>query len=122
MYRETVLITTAADGSATVQSGALLGKLYCVEYVPGSIATGATLTITAEAESSLRLLTRANAGTTAWRRYPRENAHSITTGDALPAASAEGMVRPMINGKIKVVVAAGGNVTSGKVIFHVDED
>jgi len=120
--RETVLFTTASDGSATAQSGALLGKLYCVEYVPGDVATGATLTITAEAESSLPLLTRANAGTTAWRRYPRENAHDIANGDALPAVSAEGLVRPMINGNIKVIVSSGGSVKSGRVIFHVDED
>ena len=114
--------TTASDGSATVKSDALIGKLYSVEYQPGSTATGATLTITSEADASKALLTVANAGTSNWMKYPRENAHDIADGSALPAVGAEGLVYPMINGYVQVVVSSGGASKSGKVIFYIDED
>ena len=71
MKNITLSITTAANGSATVNdTTAILGELYAIEYRPGTIATGATITVTCEGGGSKPLLTKASAGTANSWYYP----------------------------------------------------
>ena len=71
MKRQLFPITTAADGSATVGQStttalpAIIGELFAIKYLPATIYTGATITIThVAADASLTpLLTTPDSGT-----------------------------------------------------------
>jgi len=105
-------ITTAADGSATVYIGSTIrGLLIALKYSPGTLATGADLTITGET-SGIPILTVTNAGTSDVFYYPRALANAVA--DAV-AESASSEFIPIIGERIQVVVAQGGNATTGTI-------
>ena len=115
-------ITTNGSGAATVNAElSVLGKLYAIEYQPGTIATGATLTITCEdGVYSKPLLTKANAGTSNVEYYPRDLVNAVADGSALTGTSGGDRVQPFLSGKVKVVIASGGNTLTGKVIVYYE--
>lgn len=120
MRRETLNITTASDGTATVYGSAYVGKLFAIEYQPGGIATGATLTVTSEGDSSKPLLTKANAGTSNAFFYPVDILHAVADGAALTGTSGGDRVQPLVHGRIKVAIASGGDTKTGKVVVYID--
>ena len=120
MNKQTISFTTAADGSATALGHNANGKLYAIEYQPGDIATGATITATCEGAGTKPLLTQANAGTAVLWKYPRDLVHAVADGAALTGTSGGDRTMPILAGVLKVVVASGGNAKSGKVIFHYE--
>ena len=113
-------VTTAADGSGSttqVSPVSPTGLLYMIDYLPGTIATGATITVTDETQgASFTLFSLANAGTSNIRRYPRVLQYLNTDGSALTTHTLQGVA-----GKLKFTVASGGNATTGKVILHFVE-
>ena len=120
MNRQILSITTAADGSAAVSGQAVLGKLYAIEYRPGTIATGATITATCEGDSSKALLTKANAGTSNVVFYPRDLVHAVADGAALTGTAGGDRCLPILNGTLKITVASGGNGGVGSVVFYYE--
>ncbi len=109
-------IVTDASGNATVylthgQNRKLNGFLVCIKYTPGTIATGADLTITGE-DSGIPILTKTDAGTSNVFYYPRALLNAVADGAAATNASE---FIPIKDERIKVVVAQGGNVASGSI-------
>ena len=121
MNKQTLSFTTAADGSATAVGKVLNGKLYAIEYQPGDVATGATITVTCEGVGSKPLLAQANAGTAVLWKYPRDLVHAVADGAALTGTSGGDRCLPILAGVLKVVVASGGDTKSGKVIVYFEE-
>lgn len=111
-------ITTNGSGAATVTAThAVLGYLHCIEYRPGTMDTGAGLTVTCETgTTSIPLLVKASAGTSNVWFYPRVLANSNTDGAALTDRTFV-----VMSGKPKVVVASGGATASGTLILYYEE-
>jgi len=109
-------IVTDASGNATVYlthgiSRKPNGFLVCLKYTPGTLDTGADLTVTGES-SGIPILTKANAGTGVVFFYPRAIVNQVADG----AAGASGTeFIPIKDERIKVVIAQGGNAKSGSI-------
>jgi len=122
MKNITLSITTAANGSATVNdTTAILGELYAIEYRPGTIATGATITVTCEGGGSKPLLTKVSAGTANSWYYPRDLVHAVADGAALTGTSGGDRCKPILSGRVRVVVAAGGSGGIGTVEIYYED-
>ena len=110
-------ITTAVGGAATVYLGSKLkGRVHAIKYVPTSIATGAGLTITGET-TGVPILVKANAGTSTVWYYPRVLVNKNTDGSGATDALADIHV---LNERIKVVVASGGDAKTGTITAYID--
>jgi hypothetical protein len=121
MKKVYVKATTAADGSASVTSTTwTIGKLYALAYLPGTIDTGATITVTCEGPQSKALLTKASAGTSNVTFYPRDLQNAVADGAALTGTAGGDRTAPILDGKIKLVVASGGNVLTGAIIAYYE--
>jgi hypothetical protein len=121
MKRQVLAITTDSLGDAVVFGNAILAKLFAVEYHPGTIDTGATVTVTCEGDASKALLTKTTAGTSNLLFYPRDLVHAVADGAALTGTAGGDRAMPIMNGRIKVVIASGGDTLSGTVIVHYIE-
>jgi len=149
LKRVTTAIVTDGSQNATVFLGnKLRGRLHMIIYRPGTLVngqasaapldTGADLTITAEqvppgtaAQSAAAantipagtpILTKSNLGTVDSFLYPRAlptNANSLTG----PLGTIPSEYIPLVEERIKVVVAQGGATKSGSIeaIYEVDE-
>jgi len=109
-------IVTDASGNATVyiQSSinfGLNGFLICLKYAPGTIATGADLTITGET-SGIPIMSKTDAGTSNVFYYPRALLNAVADGAASTNSSE---FIPIKNERIKVIVAQGGNGGVGSI-------
>ena len=109
-------IVCDASGDATVYiapgiNRALNGFLVCLKYTPGTIATGADLTITGET-SGIPIMSKTDAGTSTVFYYPRAPLNAVADGAANEACSE---FIPIENERIKVVVAQGGNGGAGSI-------
>lgn len=115
-------LTTNGDGDAS-ESGerTIQGKLYAVQYDPDEIATGATLTVVATGHAEEPLLTKANAGTSAAWYYPRRVQHAVSDGSALTGSAGGDRCQPIIDGKLLVTIASGGDTKTGHVTVFWDE-
>lgn len=110
-------VTTAADGSYTGYSPYLSGKLRQVEYVKTNFTDGVDFTITAEATGAT-LWTESNVNA-AKVCAPRIATHS-NAGVAAVYASGGTAVNDMYalgRDRVKIVLASGGNATTGA--FHI---
>lgn len=109
-------IVTNASGDATVYLSHGLnrkpnGFLVALKYTPGTLATGADLTITGET-SGIPILTITNAGTSNVFYYPRALLNAVADGTA---SSTSSEFIPIKDERIKVVVAQGGNAGAGSI-------
>jgi orotate phosphoribosyltransferase-like protein len=109
-------ILTDASGDATVYlthsvNRKLNGFLVMLKYTPGTLATGADLTITGET-SGVPILTITNAGTSAVFYYPRALGNAVADG---AAGTTSTVFIPIKDERIKVVVAQGGNAGAGSI-------
>lgn len=120
MNKQTISFTTDASGDATTLGHVVNGKLYAIEYQPGTTDNGATITLTCQGAGTKPLLTKATAGTAVAWFYPRDLVHAVADGAALTGTSGGDRCLPILAGVLKVVVASGGNAKSGKVIFHYE--
>ncbi len=122
MKEITLSITTNGSGAATVNSTlAVLGKLYAIEYRPGTIDTGATVTVTCEGYASKPLLTKATAGTSDSWYYPRDLVHGVADGAALTGTAGGDRALPILNGKPRVVIASGGATKTGVLVVYYED-
>lgn len=118
--RIAVAVTTAADGSATAYSEVVTGKLSQIRYVKTDFADASTFTITAEATGET-LWSESNVNASA-TRAPRQATHS-TAGAASLYAAGGAAVNDKIalaQDRIKIVIAAGGNVKTGTFHFVLE--
>lgn len=113
----TVSLTTDASGDCTAYSTPVTGRVLQMRLVvPGSGGLAATtdLTITGE-DTGVAILTQANQnGSTTWA--PRQATHATADGSASLYAAAGEPVEDYVvlhKERIKVVVAQGGNATTG---------
>jgi hypothetical protein len=108
-------IVTDASGNATVylshgENRKPNGLLEYLKYTPGTLETGADLTITGE--GGIPIMTKANAGTSTVYYFPRALVNQVADG----AAGASGTeLIPIKDDRIKVVVAQGGNAKAGSI-------
>lgn len=120
MRRYKVPITTAADGSATAYTPRFAGKIHSIQYVKTDFSNGVGFTVTAEATGeSIWAEAAVNASAV---RYPRAPTHSQAGAAALYAAGGAAVNDKiaLANDRVKIVVAAGGNVKSGSIHVLVD--
>lgn len=112
LHRSSTSITTNSGGEATAYIGTRIrGKLLYLKYTPGTIDTGADLTITAE-NAGTPILTKADAGTSVVFFYPRALPNAVADGAAGTVPSEP---IPIVDDRIKVVVAQGGNTATGAI-------
>jgi len=117
------LVTGASDGAATTTGERnIFGRLYAIEYRPGSIETGATVTVTCEGKGSKPLLAKANAGTANSWYYPRDLVHAVSDGAALTGTSGGDREMPILDGTPKATISSGGNSKTGYVTLYYLED
>lgn len=118
--RFVVPVTVDPSGDATEYSPHLSGNLHSIRYVKDDFADGVDFTITAE-----------DTGETLWTEedvnaskscYPRAATHSQAGAAALYASGGTAVNDRVALGtdRIKIVVASGGNATSGT--FHIIVD
>lgn len=107
--RHSITVTTAADGTATAYSPAgINGRIHAIVYTKTDFAVGVDFTITLEATGeSLWTDTNIDASETV---YPVQKANLGGTG-----AASTILEQPIIaaNDRVKIVIAAGGNVKVG---------
>ena len=122
MRKITLTATTDASGNATVNSTQnILGKLYAILYKPGTIDTGATITVTTQGVFAKPLLTKASAGTSDTLYYPRDLVHAVADGAALTGTSGGDRCLPLLNGCLRLVVASGGNTLTGSIVVYYED-
>lgn len=115
--RHVVSVTTDASGDATSYSPVITGKISAIIYVKTDFADGVDFTITAEATGeTIWAQTDVNA---AAKVAPRQATHSTAGVAALYAAGGAAVLDHicLAQDRVKIVVAQGGNVTSGA--FHI---
>jgi len=112
--RQTVAITTASDGSATVYSNNVTGRVLAVVLSISGLDNTADFTITAEATTEA-ILSLSNTNTNAVY-YPRTAVHT-TAGVAATFDGTHGILEPitLANDRVKIVVAQGGATKTGTV-------
>jgi hypothetical protein len=117
MRRYRLVVTTAADGTATAFSPRIAGKIHAIRYVKTDFATGVDFAITADATGE-NIWTESNVDATT-DRYPRAPTHSQAGAAALYAAGGAAVLSPIAiaSDKIKIVIAQGGNTKTGT--FHI---
>lgn len=115
-----VTILTDSGGNATVYLGSKIrGTLYALIYRPGTLVTGADMTITAETTGA-PILTKLNLGTDPSWLYPRAKP-SIANDATGGLGTVPSVPVPLINERIKVVVAQGGNALTGTIEAIIDD-
>ena len=112
------------DGSGVVTAapiGSAFGRIVAIGYTPGTIATGATVTLT-DADTGAALVTLTNAGV-ANRWFRPTGAVTDAVGTAItPATTAVDLNRDVyVAGKINVAVASGGAAGAGSFTVVVQE-
>lgn len=116
MRRIKIDLTTNTSGAATAFGASAVGTVYAVQLVDGTFEDGVDVAITSENEDlSIPILTKADFNSDQMV-YPRVLQALNTDGTALTTHC-----EPLICGRVKVVIAAGGNTKSGSVIVYVRE-
>lgn len=118
MRRYEVTVTTAADGSATAYTPVVRGLLESIQYVKTDFADGVDFTITSETGGeSLWTDTNVNAAEIV---RPRAPLHDQAGAALLYADAGEPLADKIaISGRIKIVIASGGNAKVGQFRFLV---
>jgi hypothetical protein len=112
--RLSVAITTASDGSATAYTENVTGRIVSIQYVKNNFADGVDVVATGEATAlAIWTGTNVNASVTA---YPV----AATVVQAGTASTLTEVPIVLVNERVKVVIAAGGNATSGTFYVIVE--
>jgi hypothetical protein len=128
MRRVSLAIATDASGDGTSYTPPVTGKVHSVFLDYGDTDTGADLTVTEEATGKA-LLTITNAGTADVVWYPRIGVWPVANTGAGTAVAGNattgglGSVTNMLSvfGRIKCVVAQGGDTKVGTLYFDIEK-
>jgi hypothetical protein len=114
--RETVTLTTAADGSVIDYSTPVNGRVLSVRYVKTDFADGVDFAITTET-SGQQIWDQDNVNASA-TKAPRQAVHN-TAGVAAEYATGFAIVEPIVvaDERIKISITNGGATKSGT--FHI---
>jgi len=115
MQKVSAAIVCDDQGAATVYLGSRLrGRVHAIQYVKGTLDAGTDLVITGET-TEVAILTDSPSASE-WF-YPRAFPNQVTDG----AAEADAWVDiELLDERIKVVVAQGGNAGAGSISAFVD--
>lgn len=118
--RHVVNVTTASDGTATVYSPVITGKISSIRYIKTDFAVGVDFTITSEATGDT-IWTQLNVDATV-TVAPRQATHSTAGVAALYAAGGAAVLDKIVlaNDRVKIAIASGGNATTGQFIITVE--
>lgn len=111
--RETVIVTTAANGSATVYtSKSVTGRVLSVAYTKDDFANGVDFAVTTD-RSGQNVWTESDVNASK-QVCPRQATHSVA-GVAATYDDTRPVLEPVVavNERIKIVVASGGDTKSG---------
>ena len=103
---------------------AVLGKLYAIEYRPGTILTGATILVTTVGDATKTLLSKATAGTSNAWFYPRDIVCGTEDGAVLLGTSGGDRCLPLMRGVPTVTVTSGwasGATLVGELTLYYEE-
>jgi len=122
LRRFVVSVTTASDGSATAYSPFLSGYIHEIHYIKTNYADGVDFTITAEATGET-IWTQSDVNA-AVVKAPRQATHSTAGVASLYAAGGTAIQDrvALANDRVKIVLAQGGNATSGAFHIVVDDN
>lgn len=114
--RKSVTITTDGSGDGTGYISVPHGRVMSLHYVKTDYADGVDFTVTAEATGEA-IWSQSNVNAAA-SVYPRVAVHDVLGAAALFAAAGEAIVEPifMVNDRIKIVVASGGDTKTGEFV------
>ncbi|MBF0358868.1 MAG: hypothetical protein HQL70_09690 [Magnetococcales bacterium] len=119
-HRKSATVTTAADGTATAYIPVVSGRLSQIRYVKDDYAAGVDFTITNETTGET-LWTEAdvNASVTV---APRQPTHGTDGAAALYAAAGTAVNDQivLVNDRIKIAIAQGGDSKSGTFHFTLE--
>lgn len=116
----TQTLTVNSSGDLTVTVGdSLRGTLYALFYRPGTLVTGADLTITTSVTNA-PILTKVNLGTGNSWLYPRAKP-SIANDATGGLNSTPSVPIPLVHEGITIVVAQGGTSTTGAIDIIYDD-
>ena len=117
--RHAVAVTTDASGDFTGYTPNVTGRVVSIQYVKNNFADTADFTITAETTGQ-GLWTQANVTASA-TKAPRQPTHDAIGAASLYAAGGEPVEDHiyLANERVKVVVAQGGNATTGTFYITV---
>jgi hypothetical protein len=114
-----LIVTTGTDGAGTVYGEkTLLGWLVAVQWIDGDLADGVDAVLSVDRAPSpapdRTLLTLTDANADAWY-YPRALEHDVA-GAALTTYTLL-----IIEGRLKLVIADGGDTkTGGCIVYYTD--
>jgi len=117
--RFTIPITVDPSGDADIDTARIRGHLISFRYVKDDFADGVDFTVTGkETGQTLWAETSVNASAS---KYPRAPTHSTAGAAALYVAAGTAVNdRIALDEQINIVVADGGNATSGTLHIIVD--
>lgn len=114
-----VTLTTDGSGDEEQYLGSRIrGRVLAIKYDPGTIDTGATLTVTGET-SAVPILIKTNAGTAVTWFYPQAAPCTVATGAAITDGQADVW---LYQDRIKVTIASGGDTLTGTIEAWVEEE
>lgn len=119
--------TCSTGGALTVNATrAIFGKLFAVEWVDGTLDNSSTATLTVQGAPStvaqtLLTLSGSGADEDKWY-YPRTTVHDSTGGVVTYDATREVKGKAIINGKLRLVIASGGNAKTGGCYVYIEEN
>jgi len=117
--RETVAVTTAADGSATEYSVPVTGRLISIQYVKDDFVNGVVISISGETTGrTFWLEVAVNASVV---KAPRQTTHLNSDGSQSTYDGSERVDRPFVldNERIKIIIGSGGNAKNGTFHFTI---
>jgi len=119
IQRYTITLTTDADGDAVSYSPVVSGLISQIRYVKTDFADGVDFTVTLESTGeSVWAESNVNASAT---RAPRQSTHT-QVGVVINYAATFPVYEKIAvsQDRIKVVIAQGGNVTTGTLIVVME--
>ncbi len=116
---QTIALTTASGGGVTAYSKVFNGLLKALIYTKTDFANGVGFTITSETTGQT-LWTQAAVNAAAIK-YPLAAAHD-TAGVAatLDGTRAMRVEIPLVNERVKIIIASGGDTKTGAITIIVD--
>jgi len=117
--RHDVALTTDSSGDAAAYTPIVSGRVVTLVYTKTDFDNGVDFTITGDS-SGETIWTESNVNAAKTVR-PRVATHDTAGVASLYAAAGEPVETPVVvaNERIKVVIAQGGNVKTGKITVYI---
>jgi len=115
--------TTNSDGAATITDpeGGVIGKLYAVAWVDGSLVDNNTSVLSViNSDAATTLLTLGSGeGDSDDIKYPRVLVQDLEDTDLTGTAGGD-RAMPVISGTLRLVIASGGDKKTGGCLVYIE--